>query len=48
MGSQAFVEAAELALGRRLQRSKGGRPPKADTPLAVVDANQEVIPGFEA
>lgn len=46
LGSQAFVEAAELALGRRLQKSKGGRPPNAHTPLAIEDANQELIPGF--
>jgi hypothetical protein len=29
LGSQAFVESAELTLGRRLQKSKGGRPAKS-------------------
>jgi putative transposase len=48
LGSQVFIESAELTLGRRLQKSRGGRPAKADRPLASNDMDREAVPCLDA
>lgn len=47
LGSQAFVESAELKLGRRLQKSKGGRPAKANRSLPINEPAEEAIPALD-